>query len=76
MVTSMNIGRQFRLSVETVGVETGVENRPTPVRVPAGSVVSVLSGPNELDDGMIEVSWADRKLMMFREDLQKRGDPV
>jgi hypothetical protein len=72
----MKNGNQFRLKVEIVGVEAGGESRPTPVHVPAGSVVSVLSGPHELDNGMIEVNWADRKLMMFREELRKRGDPV
>jgi len=75
-IGAMRTGQTFRLNLETFGVESLPENEQVTVRIPAGSVVSVLSGPHEIDNRMVEVRWAGRKLMMFLEDLESRSDLV
>ncbi len=42
--------------------------------VPAGETVTVLSGPRPDDKRLVDVQWGDKKLVMFYEDIQKRGD--
>ena len=38
--------------------------------------VIVLSGPRPDDMRMVDVQWGDKKLVMFYEDIQKRGEQV
>jgi hypothetical protein len=68
----MLTGRRFQLLTETLGVEGG--DHRLAVRVPAGEVITVLSGPRPDDKRLVEVRWGNKKLVMFYEDIQKRGD--
>jgi len=72
----MLTGKQFRLNVETMGIRTVPGQRGVAVPVPAGSVVTVESGPTPFDRNKILVSWNSRQYIMFLEDIQERGDPV
>ena len=72
----MLTGKQFRLNVETMGIRTVPGQRGVAVPVPAGSVVTVESGPTPFDRNKILVSWNGRQFIMFLEDIQERGDPV
>jgi hypothetical protein len=69
----MLTGRRFQLLAETLGIE-GVDHQVA-VRVPAGETITVLSGPRPDDKRLVEVRWGNKKLVMFYEDVQKRGDP-
>jgi hypothetical protein len=68
----MLTGKRFQLLAETLGVEAG--NHRVAVRVPAGETITVLSGPRPDDKRLVDVRWGNKKLVMFYEDVQKRGD--
>ena len=64
---------------ETLGVEGG--DHQVAVRVPAGEVITVLSGPRPDDKRLVDIQWRDKKLVMFYDDVEKRcdlakGEPV
>ena len=44
--------------------------------IPANAVIEVLSGPRPDDKRMVDVLWEDRNLVMFAEDITKRGEEV
>ena len=44
--------------------------------VPVGAVVLVLSGPRPDDKRLTDVRWNDETLVMFAEDIQRRGEEV
>jgi len=68
-------GKQFRLKVDTIAIETIGENREG-IHVPAGSIITVKSGPRPDDSRMVDVYWDGRNMVMFAEDLQKRGELI
>ena len=72
----MLTGYRFRLLVETLGIETIDGENRVAIMVPAGETVTVLSGPRPDDMRMVDVQWGDRKLVMFYEDIQKRGEQI
>ena len=71
----MLTGKKFRLNRETISIETVGEVRRV-VMVPAGDVVTVLSGPTPDDKRMVDVRWNGRTLVMFAVDIRGRGDEV
>ena len=73
---SMLTGQHFRLLVETLGIETINGDNRIAVMVPAGETVLVLSGPRPDDMRLVDVQWGDKKLVMFYEDVKKRGEKV
>ena len=70
----MLTGKRFHLVIEILGIETNGDNNRVAVMVPGGETVTVLSGPRPDDMRMVDVRWGDRKLVMFYEDIQKRGE--
>ena len=68
-------GKHFRLVQETIAIETIGEKRVA-LHVPAKSIVTVESGPRPDDSRMIDVSWKGRLIVMFADDVQKRGEQV
>jgi hypothetical protein len=68
----MLTGERFRLKIAALGIESN-DSGQVAVQVPAGSVVTVGSGPRAR---MVEVLWAGRNLVMFLEDVQGRGEVV
>jgi hypothetical protein len=68
-------GKRFRLKAETIAIETNGDKRIA-IHVPAGSVVTVESGPRPDDRRMLDIRWEGRKILMFADDIQKRGEPV
>ncbi len=68
----MLTGKRFRLKITTLGIESN-DSGQVAVQVPAGSVVTVGSGPRAR---MVEVLWDERNLVMFLEDVQGRGELV
>jgi hypothetical protein len=68
-------GKRFRLKAETIAIETNGDKRIA-IHVPAGSVVTVESGPRPDDRRVLDILWEGRKIVMFADDIQKRGEPV
>jgi hypothetical protein len=71
----MYTGKRFRLKQEILGIETTHHNRIA-VTIPAGQLLKVLSGPRPDDRRMVDVLWGDRTLVVFTEDLDRRGEEV
>jgi hypothetical protein len=71
----MPLGKYFRLTKATLCIETLHASRRI-LSVPEDEVVKVLSGPRPDDQRMIEVLWRGRRLVLFAEDLQARGEEV
>ena len=71
----MLTGKRFRLNRETIAIETLGETRSV-VMVPSGETVLVLHGPTPDDKRMVDVLWKSRTLVMFAEDIQRRGQEV
>jgi hypothetical protein len=68
-------GKRFRLKAETIAIETNGDKRIA-IHVPAGSVVTVESDPRPDDRRMLDILWEGRKIVMFADDIRKRGEPV
>jgi hypothetical protein len=68
-------GKRFRLKAETIAIETKGDKR-TALHVPAGSVITIESGPRPDDRRMLDIRWDGRKLVMFADDIQQRGEQV
>jgi hypothetical protein len=68
-------GKRFRLKADTIAIETNGDKRIA-LHVPAGSVITVESGPKPDDRRMLDIRWDGRKIVMFVDDVQKRGEQV
>ena len=71
----MFTGKRFRLKNSILGIESSDEQRIA-IMVPTNAAIEVLSGPRPDDKRMVDVLWEDRKLVMFAEDITKRGEEV
>ena len=71
----MLTGKRFRLKVDTIAIETIGEERVA-IHVPAGSIVTVESGPRPDDRRMLDVYWEGCALVMFADDIEHRGEQV
>jgi hypothetical protein len=67
--------KRFRLSEDTIALEI-FGRKQLATQVPAGSLVTVESDPRPDDFRMVDVRWAGRKLVMFADDVEKRGERV
>jgi hypothetical protein len=68
-------GRRFRLTTETLGVQT-IEGKRIAVIVPEGVVIKIISGPRPDDTRMLDVQWEEKTLVMFAQDVHSRGEEV
>jgi hypothetical protein len=68
-------GKRFRLKADTIAIETNGDERIA-IHVPAGSVITVESGPRPDDRRLLDVRWDDRKIVMFADDIQNRGELI
>ena len=71
-------GKRFKLTAPVLGitpVDGDIRNGPirTAIQVPAGKVITILSGPRPDDRRMVDVRWGEKKLIMFYEDVVNRG---
>ena len=67
-------GRRFRLERATLAVET-LDGKRGAVTVPAGTILTVASGPVN-GDGILEVLFEGRMVSMFGVDLDVPGTEV
>ena len=70
----MLTGKQFKLERVTLAIDS-IGGKRRAVTIPVGSVLKVVSGPNN-GDGMVNVHWEDRIVEMFEVDLNMRGTEV
>jgi len=73
----MEPGESYRLNAETLGI-THMEPPRTAVMVPKGGIVTILAivaGPLA-GNRMIDVIWNGKTVMLFAQDLRKRGELV
>jgi hypothetical protein len=71
----MYTGKHFRLKLDILGIEVADGNRIA-TTIPAGQTIRVLSGPRPDDRRMVDVLWGERTLVMFTEDLERRGEEI
>ena len=71
----MLTGKQFRLTTETLAIQR-IEGERRAVKVPADAIIRVISGPKPTDSRMIDVEWDGNQLVMFAEDVQRRGQEI
>lgn len=72
----MLTGQHFRLRVETLGLEISDDDNRSPLKVPAGQIITVLNGLCQDDKRLVEVQWGGKKLVMFVEDIRTRAEQV
>ena len=72
---AMYTGKHFRLKLEMLGIEVTNGNRTATI-VPARQTIRVLGGPRPDDRRMVDVLWGDRTLVVFTEDLERRGEEI
>jgi hypothetical protein len=68
-------GKRFRLKAETVAIET-IGDKRRAIQVPAGSVITIKSGPTPDEGRFVEVQWDGHIVVMFAVDIQKRGEQI
>jgi len=64
-------GQSFRISTATMAIFNGTQA----VMVPAQSIVTVLSEPDNINK-LIYVLSDGRKVQMFEQDIRERGTPI
>jgi len=70
----MFTGKRFRLKTPTVGVEKTAESQIA-VTIPAGVTIEIAHGPSP-NNPMVDVVWEGRRMIMFVQDIQERGEEV
>ena len=68
-------GDNYRMCSATIALFLE-EGREVAHMIPANSVVTVDSKAFGDGDKWVEVYWADQKVMMFTQDIRKRGEKV
>ena len=68
-------GKRFRLKVPTLGLAL-IDAKRVAVPVPADSIVTVSTGSSPRDMRMVDVLWEGQTVVMFAEDVQKRGEEI
>ena len=71
----MEKGQLFRFKTPTLAISNMADGQRLPVTVPTDAIVQVIA---ELFDtnGMVEVLWQERRLMVFAKDVAERGKLV
>ena len=73
--SSLLTGKHVRLKHETLAIDSSGERRIATM-LPAGTVIRILSGPRADDQRMVDVLCGDRELVVFAEDIDRRGEEV
>ena len=68
-------GDNYRMSSATIAL-FHEQGREVAHMIPANSVVTVDSKAISDGDKWVEVYWAEQKVMMFTQDIRKRGEKI
>ena len=71
----MLTGKRLRLKVPTIGLAL-IDHKRVAVRIPADSILTVSGGSRPQDRRMVDVLWEGQTVVMFAEDVQKRGEEI
>ena len=71
----MLTGKRFKMKRATLSAEAQNGKR-TPIFVPAGALIQVLSEAAESQNGLIDVAWEGRRVSMFAVDVDMRGTEI
>ena len=67
-------GKRFKLERSTLALDV-LDGKRTAVTLPAGAIIEVVKGSTN-EDGLIDVLWDSRKVMMFAVDVDVRGSSI
>jgi hypothetical protein len=67
-------GESYRLDRQTLGINSQGEQRIS-LFIPKGAIVTVIDGPLN-GSRMVDVKWETQTIMIFVEDLRRRGTIV
>lgn len=67
-------GSVYRIHRPTLAIDSP-ESRRIPVTVPAGALIKIVA-ENGHGDRFVDVGWEGRVVMMFKADVQARGELV
>lgn len=70
-----SMGEQFCLKESVLGIAL-INQRHLAVTIPSRETITVLSDPSPNDRGLVDVQWEDRILIMFAEDIERRGAKI
>ena len=64
----------FKLREAIVAVHNASLDSLTIFTVPRGAVIKVMCEPQK--SGLVEVVWEERRIAVFIQDVQSRGEPI
>ena len=67
-------GRQFRILSPALALDE-TNGRRTSITLPEGAIVAVIDGPKP-DVPLVRVVWGKYWLLMYAQDLMKRGEQI
>ena len=67
-------GNSYRLTTPTFGI-VAEDGQRIPVTIPRGSVITLVDGPPD-GDRLIDVTWEDKTVTMFTQDVRNRGERI
>lgn len=70
----MSKDQEYRLNRAMIGIYSVNDNR-TVVMIPEGAHVTLLCAPLD-GHKVVDVTWEDKILMLFTEDLREHGTPL
>ena len=62
----------YHLNADTIGI-LSENQRGVAVTIPCNAIVTVVNGPLD-SNGMVEVMWDGKVVMLFVKDLRERGE--
>jgi hypothetical protein len=68
-------GNSYRLKTQTLGSIISEGDPRKPVIIPRGAVVKVISDPVD-HKRFVDVTWEDKTVMMFTQDIRQRAAKV
>jgi hypothetical protein len=69
------LSRRVHCKVPTIGLAL-IDHKRVAVRIPADSILTVSSSSRAQDMRMVDVLWEGQTVVMFAEDVQKRGEEI
>ena len=67
-------GKRFRLKSATLALD-GMSASRESLTIPAGSVISIIDGPQP-DNPLLRVVWQNRWLLMYEQDIRERAEEI
>ena len=69
-------GQSFRLKTPTLGILSSDHGHRRPGTIPMNAIVTVVDGPFDNSNRLVDVLWEEKTIMMFTQDLRDRGEMI